>query len=118
MGSAPTDTAAAVAIAVVVLASMALYLAAGRLGKSSQGSGSKYAPFTGGEEIPPARGKYHSDLFVYAALFMVFEVFALLLASAIRAGDSLWPLVFTATGGLTLFAAIMWFVETGGGQLV
>lgn len=96
---------------------MGFYLIAGRLGKSTQGSGQKYTPFTGGEEIPPARGKYHSELFVYAALFMVFEVFALLLASAVRASDPFWPLVFTAAGGITLFATMMWFVQTGGSTL-
>jgi len=112
-----SDVTTVVSVTVVVLASLGFYLIAGRLGKSTQGSGQKYAPFTGGEEITPARGKYHSELFVYAALFMVFEVFALLLASAVRASDVLWPLVFTAAGGITLFAAIMWFVQTGGSRL-
>ena len=112
-----SDVSTVVSITVVVLASLGFYLIAGRLGKSTQGSGQKYAPFTGGEEIPPARGKYHSELFVYAALFMVFEVFALLLASAVRASDPVWPLVFTAAGGITLFATMMWFVQTGGSTL-
>ena len=112
-----SDVSTVVSITVVVLASLGFYLIAGRLGKSTQGSAQKYAPFTGGEEIPPARGKYHSELFVYAALFMVFEVFALLLASAVRASDPFWPLVFTAAGGITLFATMMWFVQTGGSTL-
>ena len=104
-------------VAVVIVASMGLYILAGRLGKSSQGTGTKYSPFTGGEELPPGRGKYHSELFVYAALFMVFEVFALLLASAIGSSNALLPLIFTATGGITLFAAVVWFAQTGGSQL-
>ncbi len=111
------DPNSIVAIAVVIVASMGFYVLAGRLGKSSQGSGTKYSPFTGGEELPQSRGRYHSELFVYAALFMVFEVFALLLASAIGSTNALWPLIFTATGAITLFAAVLWFAETGGSQL-
>lgn len=111
------DLSTPVAVIVVIAGSMGFYLLAGRLGRSSQGSGSKYAPFTGGEKIPPSRGKYHSELFVYAALFMVFEVFALLLASAIHSSTTLLPLIFTTTGGVTIFAAVIWFVQTGGGKL-
>ncbi len=112
-----TETTAAISVAAVVAVAMAFYVLAGRLGKSTEGSGGKYSPFTGGEDIPPTRGKYHSELFVYAALFMVFEVFALLLASAVRASNVLWPLLFTVVGGVTLFVAIIWFVQTGGSQL-
>jgi NADH:ubiquinone oxidoreductase subunit 3 (subunit A) len=110
----PVDLSTPVAVIVVITASMGFYLLAGRLGRSSQGSGDKYAPFTGGERIPPSRGKYHSELFVYAALFMVFEVFALLLAGAIHSSTALLPLIFTATGGVAIFAAVVWFVQTGG----
>ena len=113
----PVDPNSIVAIATVVIASMGFYLIAGRLGKSSQGTGPKYAPFTGGEELPQGRGRYHSELFVYAALFMVFEVFALLLASAIGSSNALWPLIFTAAGAITLFAAVVWFAQTGGSRL-
>ncbi len=112
-----TEADTIISVAVVVVASMAFYFLAGRLGRSTQGFGPKYSPFTGGEDIPPGRGKYHSELFVYAALFMVFEVFALLLASAVRATDAVWPLLFTAVGGITLFATIIWFVQTGGSRL-
>jgi NADH:ubiquinone oxidoreductase subunit 3 (subunit A) len=111
------DTGSIVAVAAVIVASMGLYVLSGRLGKSSQGTGTKFSPFTGGEELPQGRGRYHSELFVYAALFMVFEVFALLLASAIGTSNAFWPLVFTATGAITLFAAVLWFAETGGGKL-
>lgn len=104
-------------MASVIIASMGLYLLAGRLGRSSRGTGTKYDPFMGGEELPKTRGKYHSELFVYAALFMVFEVFALLLASAIGSTNLLWPLIFTATGSIVIFSAIVWFTQTGGGQL-
>jgi NADH:ubiquinone oxidoreductase subunit 3 (subunit A) len=106
------------AVASVVIASMLFYVLAGRLGKTSEGSGTKYAPFTGGEDIPVSRGKYHSDLFVYAALFMVFEVFGLLLASAISSLSLVWPLVFTAAGGIGVILILIWFVQTGGSELV
>lgn len=105
------------AVSVVIIASLSFYLLSGRLGKSSKGSGSKYDPFTGGEEVPHSRGKYFSELFVYAALFMVFEVFALLLAGAIRSSTTFWPMVFTATGAIGLFVAMVWFVQTGGSRI-
>lgn len=111
------DQSTIVAVAVVVIASLGFYLVSGRLGKSSKGSGSKYDPFTGGEDIPHSRGKYYSELFVYAALFMVFEVFALLLAGAVKSSTAFWPMVFTATGAIGLFATVIWFVQTGGSQL-
>lgn len=113
-----TDTISTItAITSVVVASMLFYVLAGRLGRTSEGSGAKYAPFTGGEDIPASRGKYHSDLFVYAALFMVFEVFGLLLASSISSLNSIWPLVFTATGGIGVMVILIWFVQTGGSEL-
>lgn len=117
MSTPPVDLPTAVVVVTVILASMALYLLAGRLGRSTHGSGVKYSPFTGGEELTQSRGKYHSELFVYAALFVAFEVFALLLASAVHSTGNLWPLVFTAAGGLSLFVAVIWFVGTGGSQL-
>ena len=105
------------AVAAVVIASMIFYVLAGRMGKTSEGSGTKYAPFTGGEDLPASRGKYHSDLFVYAALFMVFEVFGLLLASAVTSLSTIWPIVFTATGGIAVMIKLIWFVQTGGSEL-
>lgn len=112
------DLSTIAAIVSVIVASMSFYLLAGKLGKTTHGSGAKYSPFTGGEDIPASRGKYHSELFVYAALFMVFEVFGLLLASAITSVSLVWPLVFTAAGSITVLVMLIWFVETGGSELV
>ena len=78
----------------VILFVLAFYFA-GVLGKVSTGTGTKFDAFSGGEELPPERGKYHSELFVYAALFVAFEVIGLLLASSIAAHGLLWPLLFT-----------------------
>jgi NADH:ubiquinone oxidoreductase subunit 3 (subunit A) len=111
------DLTTITAVASVIVASMGFYILAGRLGKTSEGTGTKYAPFTGGEDIPASRGKYHSDLFVYAALFMVFEVFGLLLASAISSLNLIWPLVFGATGSIAVMVILIWFVQTGGSEL-
>lgn len=105
------------ALTTVVIASMALYLLTGRLGKSTEGTGSKYEAFSGGEELPQQRGKYHSELFVYAALFMVFEVFALLIAAAVASSSATWPLLFTGTGAAVIFSAVVWFTKAGGSQL-
>ncbi len=101
----------------VVLFVLVLYFLVGRLGKVSTGTGVKYDAFAGGEELPPERGKYHSELFVYAALFVAFEVIGLLLASSISARGFLWPLLFTLGGGLSLFVLMVWFVGTGGAEL-
>jgi NADH:ubiquinone oxidoreductase subunit 3 (subunit A) len=101
----------------VVLFVFVVYFLLGRLGEVSTGVGVKYDAFAGGEELPPERGKYHSELFVYAALFVAFEVFGLLLASSTAARGFLWPLLFTLAGGLSLFVLMLWFVGTGGAEL-
>jgi len=101
----------------VILFVLIFYFAAGRLGKVSTGTGTKFNAFSGGEELPPERGKYHSELFVYAALFVAFEVVGLLLASSIAAHGFLWPLLFTLAGGFSLFVLMVWFVGTGGAEL-
>lgn len=101
----------------VILFVLAFYFAVGRLGKVSTGKGTKFEAFSGGEELPPERGKYHSELFVYAALFLAFEVVGLLLASSIAAHGLLWPLLFTLAGGFSLFVLMVWFVGTGGAEL-
>ena len=111
------DLSTITAIVSVIIVSMGFYILAGRLGKTTEGTGTKYAPFTGGEEIPASRGKYHSELFVYAALFMVFEVFGLLLASAITSTTLIWPILFTAIGSVTILVILTWFVQTGGSEL-
>jgi NADH:ubiquinone oxidoreductase subunit 3 (subunit A) len=101
----------------VIFFVLAFYFLAGRLGKVSTGTGAKYDAFAGGEELPPERGKYNSELFVYAALFVAFEVIGLLLASSISARGFLWPLLFTLSGGFSLFVMMVWFVGTGGAEL-
>ncbi|MGA8858211.1 MAG: hypothetical protein WB643_13735 [Candidatus Bathyarchaeia archaeon] len=107
---------ATVILSVVVFV-LIFYFVAGKLGKVSTGTGPKYDAFAGGEELPPERGKYHSELFVYAALFVAFEVIGLLLASSIAARGFLWPLLFTLAGGFSLFVLMLWFVGTGGAEL-
>jgi len=101
----------------VILFVLAFYFLLGRLGKVSTGKGTKFDAFSGGEELPPERGKYHSELFVYAALFVAFEEVGLLLASSVAARGFLWPLLFTLAGGFSLFVLMVWFVGTGGAEL-
>jgi NADH:ubiquinone oxidoreductase subunit 3 (subunit A) len=101
----------------VILFVLSFYFLLGRLGKVSMGKGTKFDAFSGGEELSPERGKYHSELFVYAALFVAFEVVGLLLASSIAARGLLWPLLFTLAGGFSLFVMMVWFVGTGGAEL-
>jgi NADH:ubiquinone oxidoreductase subunit 3 (subunit A) len=106
-----------VVVSSVILLVFAFYFAVGRLGKVKTGTGTKFEVFSGGEELPPIRGKYHSELFVYATLFVAFEVIGLLLASSIAARGLLWPLLFTLAGGFSLFVMMVWFVGTGGAEL-
>lgn len=101
----------------VIVFVLAFYFLVGKLGKVSTGSGTKFDAFSGGEELPPERGKYHSELFVYAALFVAFEVVGLLIASSITARGLLWQLLFTLAGGFSLFVLMIWFVGTGGAEL-
>jgi len=101
----------------VIVFVLAFYFLVGRLGKVSIGIGTKFDAFSGGEELPPERGKYHSELFVYAALFVAFEVVGLLIASSIAARGLIWQLLFTLAGGFSLFVLMVWFVGTGGAEL-
>jgi NADH:ubiquinone oxidoreductase subunit 3 (subunit A) len=101
----------------VIVFVLAFYFLVGKLGKVSTGSGTKFDAFSGGEELPPERGKYHSELFVYAALFVAFEVVGLLIASSIAARGLIWQLLFTLAGGFSLFVLMIWFVGTGGAEL-
>lgn len=106
-----------IVLGVVVLAVFLIYYLAGLLGKMTQGEGAKYDAFAGGEILPPARGKYHSELFVYAALFVAFEVVTLLVAASVRIHGYVWPLVFIVAAGVSLSVMMFWFVGTGGAEL-
>jgi len=101
----------------VIVFVLAFYFLVGKLGRVSIGRGTKFDAFSGGEELPPERGKYHSELFVYAALFVAFEVVGLLIASSITARGLIWQLLFTLAGGFSLFVLMVWFVGTGGAEL-
>jgi len=104
-------------LAIVIVPILVLYYMAGFLGKTTHGKGPKYEAFSGGEELPPARGKYHSEMFVYASLFVAFEVVTLLVASSLRLHNHIWPLTFVVAGGVSLTVVMLWFVGTGGAEL-
>jgi NADH:ubiquinone oxidoreductase subunit 3 (subunit A) len=111
------DLTVLIIVGVVVLAVFLTYNLAGFLGKMTHGEGAKYDAFAGGEELPPARGKYHSELFVYAALFVAFEVVTLLVAASVHVYGYVWPLVFIVAAGVSLSVMMLWFVGTGGAEL-
>jgi NADH:ubiquinone oxidoreductase subunit 3 (subunit A) len=104
-------------LAIVVVAVLVVYHMVGFLGKTTHGKGPKFEAFSGGEELPPARGKYHSELFVYASLFVAFEVVTLLVASSLRLHSRIWPLLFVIAGGASLTVLMRWFAGTGGAEL-
>jgi NADH:ubiquinone oxidoreductase subunit 3 (subunit A) len=100
---------------IIVAADIVVFALVGRLGKKSYGHGVKYQPFTGGEETVPTRGLYRSNLFVFAALFMVVEAFALLLAGSFLAPNSYYPFLFLVGGSSVIMPVVWWMASAGGG---
>jgi NADH:ubiquinone oxidoreductase subunit 3 (subunit A) len=100
----------------IVVADLIIYVAVGRLGKRSTGTGVKYEPFSGGEEDIPTRGLYRSELFVFAMLFMIVEAFALLLAGSYFATSNFYPLLFLGGGSAVIMITVWWFLIAGGGK--
>jgi NADH:ubiquinone oxidoreductase subunit 3 (subunit A) len=100
---------------IIVAADVLVFVLVGRLGRKSSGSGAKYRPFTGGEEDVPQRGLYQSNLFVFAALFIVVEAFALLLAGSFLATSSYYPFLFLLGGSGVILAVVWWLGAAGGG---
>jgi len=86
------------------------------LGKRSSGKGIKYQPFAGGEGSIPTRGLYQSELFVFAALFLVVEAFALLLAGSFAAPSFFYPILFLVGGGGVVTVVVWWYLFVGGGE--
>jgi NADH:ubiquinone oxidoreductase subunit 3 (subunit A) len=101
---------------IIVVVDIIAFLLVGRLGKRTKGSGTKYEPFSGGESYVPTRGLYQSSLFIFAALFLVVETFALLLASSFEAGSAYYPLLFLLGGGSVMTVSVVWFLTAGGGR--
>jgi NADH:ubiquinone oxidoreductase subunit 3 (subunit A) len=101
---------------IIVAADIIAFVLVGRLGKRTRGQGVKYEPFAGGEQSIPARGLYQSSLFIFAALFLVVETFALILAGSFEATGSYYPILFLAGGGSVLTFTVVWFLSAGGGK--
>ncbi len=100
----------------IIIADIVAFVLVGRLGKRARGKGVKYEPFAGGEQSVPARGLYQSSLFIFAALFLVVETFALILASSFEAPSSYYPLLFLVGGGSVMTFTVLWFLSVGGGK--
>jgi NADH:ubiquinone oxidoreductase subunit 3 (subunit A) len=101
---------------IIIIADILVFTIVGRLGKRSSGTGTKYQPFTGGEESIPPRGLYRSNLFVFAVLFLVVEALALILAGSFEAPSATYPLLFLIGGGSVLTVTVWWFISAGGGE--
>jgi NADH:ubiquinone oxidoreductase subunit 3 (subunit A) len=102
--------------AIIIVADLLVYVLMGTLGKRSSGQGVKYEPFTGGEESIPMRGLYRSELFVFAVLFIVVEVFALILAGSFLAVTNYFPLLYLVGGSGVILVVTLWFMLAGGGK--
>ena len=101
---------------IIVAVDLLAYVLVGRLGRRSKGTGIKYEPFAGGEPSVPPRGLYQSSLFIFAALFLVVETFALILASSFEAPSTSYPLLFLVGGGSVVVVTVTWFLLVGGGK--
>lgn len=101
---------------IIIVADVLVYLLVGTWGRRTTGTGQKYAPFTGGEEEVPKRGVYRSELFVFAVLFLVVEVFALILAGSFLAPTDYYPLLYLGGGSGVIILLTMWFILVGGGK--
>lgn len=101
---------------IIAAVDILVFLLVGRLGRRTKGTGAKYEPFSGGEGSVPPRGVYQSSLFIFAALFLVVETFALLLAGSFEAGSSYYPLLFLLGGGSVMTISVVWFLTAGGGR--
>lgn len=100
---------------IIIVVDLIAFLLVGSLGKRTRGTGTKYEPFSGGEKSVAPRGLYQSSLFVFAALFLVVEAFALILAGSFEAPSSYYPLLFLLGGGSVGFVTVYWFISSGGG---
>jgi hypothetical protein len=100
---------------IIIVADLLVFLLVGRLGKRTRGRGVKYEPFSGGEKSVAPRGLYQSSLFVFAALFLVVEAFALILAGSFEAPNSFYPFLFLIGGGCVGTITVYWFMSSGGG---
>jgi hypothetical protein len=100
----------------IVVANIVVFTLIGRLGKRTSGKGTKYEPFAGGESSIPTRGLYQSELFIFAALFLVVEAFALLLAGSYMAMTAYYPLLFLLGGGGVMMVIVWWYLLVGGGE--
>jgi len=98
------------------VADLIVFSLVGRLGRRTTGKGTKFEPFAGGESSIPTRGLYQSDLFVFAALFLVVEAFALLLAWSFSATSAFYPLLFLVGGGGVVTVVVWWYLLVGGGE--
>jgi NADH:ubiquinone oxidoreductase subunit 3 (subunit A) len=100
----------------IAVANVLVYLLVGTWGKRTTGTGQKYEPYTGGEEAIPKRGLYRSELYVFAVLFMVVEVFALILAGSFMAPTNYYPLLYLGGGSGVILLVALWFMLVGGGK--
>jgi len=98
----------------IIVVDLFAYWFFGRLGKRSVGKGNKFQPFTGGEQEIAPRGTYSSELFVFAALFMVAEAFVLLLSGSFASQSYFYPLLFLAGGSGVILIVTWWLMIVGG----
>ncbi|MEM3506297.1 MAG: NADH-quinone oxidoreductase subunit A [Candidatus Bathyarchaeia archaeon] len=65
---------------IAVLVSIIIYIMGGAIAPKASSSNDKIAPYACGEDMPPEKSSISIHVFDFAALFMVFDVIALVVA--------------------------------------
>jgi len=103
-----------IGVFLIVICNLVVYLIAGMAGRRISGQDPKCEPFMGGEENIPPRGHYRSELFVFAALFLVAESYTLALVSSYMS-PSISNVVLYLLGGAAVILISVWWLVTAGG---
>jgi len=98
----------------IIICNLIVYLFAGMAGRRVSGQDPKCEPFMGGEENIPARGHYRSELFIFAALFLVAESYTLALVGSYLS-PSIGNVVLYLIGGAAVILISVWWLVTAGG---
>lgn len=98
----------------IILCNLLVYSLAGLAGKRISNQNLKCEPFMGGEENIPPRGHYRSELFIFAALFLVAESYVLALSGSFLSPSTNNVAFYMIGGAAVILISIWWLVKAGG----